>query len=224
MRMRKKKNLDTRMANCAHWLVEDPAAHRGAWSRAFAAMRADGRQDLPCRGEIGCGKGSFVVGMAQKHPDINFIAVEKVADVLMLAMEKAAAAGVDNVLFVRGDALQVCECFADGELSGLYLNFSDPWPKARHAKRRLTAPAFLEVYRRVLAPGASVEMKTDNDGLFEYSLESFGLCHYQLSQVDRDLHRNGPAPDNVMTEYENNFYCQGKNINWLVATPWKETL
>ena len=219
MRMRKKKNLDQRLSACVDLQVEDPLSLRGRWQESFGEVRADGKKDAPCFAEIGCGKGSFVVGMAEKYPRYNFIALEKVHDVIMLAMEKAKAAGVANVLFVLGDASELCEAFADGELAGIYLNFSDPWPKKRHAKRRLTAPSFLEAYRRILAPEGAVVMKTDNDGLFEYSLESFALCGYQLSEVDRDIHKNGPMAENVMTEYERNFHSQGKNINRLVARP-----
>ncbi len=219
MRMRKKKNLDQRLSACVDLQVEDPLSLRGRWQESFGAIREDQNSGAPCFAEIGCGKGSFAVGMAQKYPQYNFIAVEKVPDVIMLAMEKAKRAGVDNVRFVMGDAAELCQAFADGELAGIYLNFSDPWPKKRHAKRRLTAPSFLSSYRRILASGGAVVMKTDNDALFEYSLESFSLCGYALSEVDRDIHKNGPMADNVMTEYEQNFHSQGKNINRLVATP-----
>lgn len=223
VRMRKKKNLDQRLAACLDLQISDPLSLRGEWRNRFAQIRADGDASAPCFAEIGCGKGNFAVGMAQKYPQYNFIALEKVPDVIMLAMEKAKNAGVDNLLFVMGDAAELCEGFADGELDGLYLNFSDPWPKKRHAKRRLTAPSFLDSYRRILKQGGSIQMKTDNDALFEYSLESFALCGYELSQVDRDIHKDGPMADNVMTEYEHNFYSQGKNINRLVATPGQET-
>ncbi len=223
VRMRKKKNLDQRLAACSYLQTEEPLTLRGHWQAHFAQIRKDGKADAPCFAEIGCGKGSFAVGMAKKYPDRNFIALEKVPDVIMLAMEKAKAEQLDNLLFVLGDAAELCESFEDGELDGLYLNFSDPWPKKRHAKRRLTAPSFLASYERILKKGGAIEMKTDNDALFEYSLESFALCGYRLSEVDRDIHKNGPMADNVMTEYESNFYSQGKNIHRLVAVAGRET-
>jgi len=219
MRIRKKKNLDKRIAAVSSLLIAEPENNRGGWKKLFASVRADGRDDCPCKAEIGCGKGSFAVGMAQRYPEVNVIAVEKVADVIMLAMEKAQAAGVDNLVFILGDAFDVSNSFADGELDGIYLNFSDPWPKKRHTKRRLTAPGFLKLYERILSDDAVIEMKTDNDGLFDYSLESFEVCGYEVSQVNRDIHANGEMENNVMTEYERNFHSKGKNINRLVAKP-----
>ena len=221
MRMRKKKNLDQRLSACVDLQVEDPLSLRGRWQESFGEVRADGKKDAPCFAEIGCGKGSFAVGMAEKYPQYNFIALEKVPDVIMLAMEKAKAAGVTNVLFVLGDASELCEAFADGELAGIYLNFSDPWPKKRHAKRRLTAPSFLEAYRRILAPEGAIRMKTDNDGLFEFSLEEFAENGWSLERVTYDLHSEEWARDNIMTEYEKNFSSQGIKIKSLVARPPK---
>ena len=219
MRMRKKKNLDKRLDACVSLLTEAGEEKQGGWARFFASRRSDGRDGLPVRAEIGCGKGAFAVGMAQKFPDVNFVAVERVPDVIMLAMEKAKAAGVENLIFILGDASSVTGSFGDGELEKIYLNFSDPWPKKRHAKRRLTSPAFLALYERIMKPGGELVMKTDNDALFDYSLEQLALCGWSLSDSDRDIHADGECPDNVMTEYEANFASQGKNINRLIAVP-----
>lgn len=219
MRMRKKKHLDARLDACGSFLTEAGEDKQGSWSRFFASRRSDGRGDLPVCAEIGCGKGAFAAGMAQRFPDLNFVAVERVPDVIMLAAEKAKASGVENLIFVLGDASGVTGSFGDGELEKLFLNFSDPWPKKRHAKRRLTAPAFLALYERILKEGGELVMKTDNDALFDYSLEQLSLCGWRITDSNRDLHAAGACPDNVMTEYESNFVSQGKNINRLIAVP-----
>ncbi|MBQ9543552.1 MAG: tRNA (guanosine(46)-N7)-methyltransferase TrmB [Clostridia bacterium] len=221
--MRKKKHLDDRLEACSSLLTEAGEEKQGKWSDFFASRRSDGRGDLPVRAEIGCGKGAFAVGMAQKYPDVNFVAVERVPDVIMLATEKAKASGVENLIFILGDASGVTGSFGDGEIEKVYLNFSDPWPKKRHAKRRLTAPPFLALYERILKPGGELVMKTDNDGLFDFSLEQLDLCGWRLIGSERDLHAKAQREDDVMTEYESNFVSQGKNINRLVAVPPEKT-
>ena len=217
MRMRKKKNLDSRLEMVNELLIPADPALAGKWREFFAARRKDGRSDAVTEAEFGCGKGAFAVGMAQKHPEKNFVAVEKVPDVIVLALEKAKAAGVDNLIFILGDVGPLSECFAPGELSRIYLNFSDPWPKKRHAKRRLTAPSFLHIYSKLLADGGKLILKTDNDYLFDWSLEQLAMCGWTLFDCDRDIHAYGECPDNVMTEYEKNFYEKEKNINRLIA-------
>ena len=210
MRMRKKKNGAKRMELCADIHITDPAAQKGAW-RTLAGER------LLCA-EIGCGKGSFILEMAKRHPDRFFIGFEKIADVIVLAMEKVEEAGLDNVVFVCDDAEHVTDIFADGELDELYLNFSDPWPKKRHANRRLTYIGFLERYKIILKDGGKIFFKTDNRPLFDFSLEQFEAAHIALSDVTNDLHHSEYEKDNIHTEYENNFSAKGFSINRLVGT------
>lgn len=204
MRMRKKKNGAARLAACADIMIT---------SREDLAARPH-----PVHLEIGCGKGAFVIGMAKKHPEITFLAMEKVHDVLMLAAERVRAEGLTNVLFLLGDAAGLCEMFLPGDIDHIYLNFSDPWPKARHAKRRLTSPLFLANYRKLLGVGGKLAFKTDNEGLFAYSLETIPQCGFSLSDVTHDLHASPYMADNVVTEYERNFSEKGFKIHRLVAT------
>lgn len=204
MRMRKKKNGAERLAACGDYLLTD---------RAQLAQLSH-----PIHLEIGCGKGAFVIGMAKKHPEVQFIAMEKVHDVLMLAAERVVAEQLPNVLLFRGDAAALVDFFAPGDVDRIYLNFSDPWPKARHAKRRLTSPAFLAQYRRLLGVGGQVHFKTDNRPLFDYSLEQLAACGFTLSDVTYDLHNSVYMADNVVTEYEKNFSEKGFSINRVVAT------
>lgn len=210
MRMRKKKNGEARMAACAELKTENPESLKGKWDSL-----AKGR--TLCL-EIGCGKGTFVVNSALKNPDKFFIAIEVIPDVIMLAMEKAKAAQVDNVTFICFDAGKLEEIFEENELSEIYLNFSDPWPKKRHAKRRLTYISFLEIYKKILKPGGKIFFKTDNRPLFDFSLEQFELAGIPLSEVTNDLHRSPWEDGNIHTEYEDNFSAKGFTINRLVGT------
>jgi tRNA (guanine-N7-)-methyltransferase len=168
--------------------------------------------------EIGCGKGAFINGLSEKYPDKRLLAVELVPDVLMMAMEKAFAAGLTNVRFHNGDAKELCNLLPPHSVNTIYLNFSDPWPKKRNAKRRLTSPLFLEMYKGLLAPDAVIYFKTDNIGLFEYSLETFAECGYTLSNVCYDLHNDAVlSANNIQTEYEEKFSEKGFTINYLEA-------
>lgn len=209
MRMRKKKNLGPRMERVSALLAADPCARRGMWRTYLPSARE-------LRLEIGCGKGTFTVETARRHPDVLFVAVERVADALVMGMEKAQAEGVGNVIFVCGDASRLGEMFAPGEVDLLYINFPDPWPSKKHAKRRLTSASFLKSYRAVLKPGAELHFKTDNRPLFDYSLTQFPLAGYALSQVTNDLHADDPAV--VMTDFEARFAAEGVKINRCVAT------
>ena len=172
--------------------------------------------------ELGCGKGGFTVGTAAAEPEVLLIAVEKVPDAMVVAMEKARDAALRNVWFVDGDAALLPDMFADGEIDRLYINFCDPWPKSNQKKRRLTHGNFLKKYRQVLAEGGQIHFKTDNDKLFEWSLEEIPQFGFALSEVTRDLHADGPV--GVMTDYERKFYGEGKSINRCVATmvEWTE--
>ena len=208
MRMRKKKNLVPRMERCAAVHVEDGFSMGGRWRELM-----DGAAALHV--ELGCGKGRFTVETAREHPDTLFIAVERVADALVVAMERAVAADLRNVFFVVGDAAALPQMFAPGEVDRIYINFCDPWPPKRQAKRRLTHHNFLALYRQVLAEGGQIHFKTDNDSLFAFSLEEFPQAGFALSEVTRDLHADGPQ--GVMTDYEAKFYEEGVTINRCVA-------
>ena len=206
MRMRKKKNGEKRIEACSEYLVTEPIS---SFDELF-----EGGSEVHI--EIGCGKGNFVRGMAQKYPDVNFLAVEKVRDVCCLALEKAKAASEerarDNVRFYIGDANSLCEILPPHSVDCIYLNFSDPWPKKGHTKRRLTYRGFLEIYRKLLKENGVLKLKTDNVGLFDFSLEEFCAEGLELLMQTRDLHNSEYAEGNVMTEYEKNFSEKGMSI------------
>lgn len=208
MRMRKKKNGALRIAACSELLIENVEGLKDEPQFAFAEKR-------PLCIEIGCGKGNFACGISAAHHEANFIAMEKVPDVACLALEKAKARAEerpDNLRFIIGDAKNLSEWFPDSRADRIYLNFSDPWPKAGHAKRRLTYRGFLELYRRILKDGGELILKTDNVGLFDFSLEEFEAFGLELVWFTRDLHNSEYNEGNVMTEYEANFSSQGYPI------------
>ena len=215
MRMRKKKNLIPRMERCGAVLIRDPQAHRGHWRELF-------RPGCELRVELGCGKGRFTAETAREHPDVLFIALERVPDAMVIAMERVCAMGLDNVRFVSCDAALLPELFAPGEVDQIYINFCDPWPSKRHAKRRLTHTGFLKLYRKVLKERGESHFKTDNAPLFAFSVEEFPTAGFSLSEVTDDLHANGPR--GVMTDYEAKFYELGTPIHRCVATmeDWTE--
>ena len=209
MRMRKKPNLDVRMERCEELLIRDPAARKGRWREL--KPDADGLHL-----EIGCGKGRFTVETARLHPSTLFVAVERVADAMVIAMERARQLELRNVFFIDADAARLRDYFAPGEVDRIYLNFSDPWPSNRHAKRRLTHTDFLMRYRLVLREGGQIHFKTDNHDLYEWSLFQFPKAGYALSEVTRNLHEHGVQ--GVMTDYEEKFHNLGTPINRCVAT------
>lgn len=212
MRMRKKKHGAERIAACASLLIEDTSR--------LGTLKSDPTgifpKTRPIHMEIGCGKGSFAVGMAAHHPEWNFIAMERVADVACCALEKAKGAEADrpgdNLRFLIGNAEHLGEWVEPHSVSRIYLNFSDPWPKKGYAKRRLTHRRFLELYRGILVEGGELYLKTDNMGLFDFSLEEFEACGLNVTFSSRDFHKTPEAADNIMTEYEANFTAQGMPI------------
>lgn len=210
MRMRKKKNCAARIERCGDIRIIDPEQYKGSWSEVFG-------NDNPIHIEIGCGKGAFVTGMAQLHPDVNFIAIEKVEDVIVMAMEKAVNLGLSNVRFMDMDAERIEEFFEKGEIKRIYLNFSDPWKKNKQAKRRLTHKNFLDRYKNVLNAGDFIWFKTDNMKLFEFSLNSFAQEDFKMQNITLDLHNSG-FEGNVITEYEQRFLDLGQPIYRLEAT------
>ncbi len=213
MRMRRKKHGAERIDACKEILIPVPTQAEDV--PASLDPQAFFATERPIHLEIGCGKGDFAVGMAAKYPEYNWIAMERVPDVACLALEKAMAAKEtreDNLRFLIGDARNVAAWFPEGSVDCLYLNFSDPWPKKGYAKRRLTHAGFLELYRKVLKPHGMLKLKTDNEGLFDFSLEQFEACGLTVEWQTRDLHRSEKNADNVMTEYERNFSEKGQVI------------
>lgn len=208
MRMRKKKHGAERIEACSHLLIVPDEAFFADPESAFAVRR-------PLHLEIGCGKGSFAVGMSAMHPEINLIAMEKISDVACIALERAEAAReerCDNLRFIIGDAKNLTEYFPPHSLERIYLNFSDPWPKSGHAKRRLTHRGFLELYRGLLVEGGELRIKTDNEGLFEFTLEELEALGLEILWMTRDLHASEKMEGNVMTEYERSFSEKGQPI------------
>jgi len=167
--------------------------------------------------EVGCGKGAFAVENAKRNGNVGFIAMEVVKDVIIFAAEKAKAEEISNLRFVCGDADVIDKIFDPDSFDIIYINFCDPWPKKRHAKRRLTCRAFLEKFKPLLKDGGRIEFKTDNRDLFDFSLPEFDAAGFDVSDVTYDLHQSEYASDNIMTEYEKNFSEKGFKINRLVA-------
>lgn len=209
MRMRKKPNLIPRMERCARFLIREPSSYRGHWRQ----LKPDAKE---IRLEIGCGKGRFSAETAQRNPDVLYIALERVPDAMVIAMERSMEKGLDNIFFVDGDAAKLRDYFAPGEVDLLYINFCDPWPGLKHARRRLTHEQFLVLYRGILREGGQIHFKSDNRDLFEWSLFQFPKAGFILSEVTRDLH--GQGINGVMTDYEEKFYQMGTPINRCVGT------
>lgn len=190
--------------------LEDLSAHRGQWQQAFD-------QPAPLHVELGTGKGRFVTQMADVHQETNFIGIEVQLGVIYYAAQKAAALKLSNIRLLLFDISGLQDIFQPAEVDRFYLNFCDPWPKARHVKRRLTYRTFLAQYAALLKPGGQIHFKTDNRDLFDFSLEEMNACHWTLSEVSYDLHHS-EYTDNIMTEYEEKFSTRGQPIFRCVAT------
>ena len=213
--MRKKPNLQPRMERCTQVLVSTPETMKGRWRNTYPVYSA---LEL----EIGCGKGGFTAALAAQEPDTLLVAVERVPDALVVAMERVCAQDLKNVLFLNTDAKLLEEIFSPEEISRIYINFCDPWPKSRDAKHRLTAPGFLRSYARLLPLGGEICFKTDNRPLFDWSVSVLEDEKWQLSELTHDLHVNGPV--GIMTDYEAKFYAQGMKINHVVAVKAAKTV
>lgn len=212
MRLRRKPWIDTAILDYADFVTPlggDWTRFAGAWTETFG-------RTAPLHVEIGVGKGDFLTELAARNPNVNYVGLEAQQGVLYFAARKAAARELPNVRLLVFDAVHLTELFASGEVDRIYLNFSDPWPKARHAKRRLTSEVFLARYAAVLKEGGAIHFKTDNAGLFAYSLETMEREGWLLSHVTHDLHALA-EPDNIMTEYERKFSARGAKIGRLVA-------
>ncbi|HEQ1099166.1 TPA: tRNA (guanosine(46)-N7)-methyltransferase TrmB [Streptococcus pyogenes] len=204
MRVRKRKGAEEHLANNPHYVILNPEDAKGRWHDVFG-------NDRPIYIEVGSGKGGFITGMALKNPDINYIGIDIQLSVLSYALDKVLASEVPNVKLLRVDGSSLTNYFEDGEVDMMYLNFSDPWPKTKHEKRRLTYKDFLDTYKRILPEHGEIHFKTDNRGLFEYSLASFSQYGMTLRQIWLDLHASN-YEGNVMTEYEEKFSNKGQVI------------
>ena len=210
MRARKRKHGEERLQAASAVLCTDKET-------VFANAQSPFSVERPLHLEIGCGKGNFACGMTSLHHDVNFYAMERVSDVMVIAAEKAvesAETRPDNLRFIVGDARELPEWFAPHTFDCIYLNFSDPWPKKGYAKRRLTYRAFLEIYKNLLKEGGVLRLKTDNVGLFDFSMEEFAAMGVTLHKYTRDLHNSEWNEGNVLTEYEANFSSQGMPIHF----------
>lgn len=195
------------MERCAQVLIKNPEEYIGRWGSIINSEKVFL--------ELGCGKGKFTAETALTIPDTLLVAVERVPDAMIIGMERAVNEGIENVRFIDMDVAKIMDVFSKNEVDRIYINFCDPWPKKRNAKRRLTSPLFLQLYKKVLKPDGEIHFKTDNLPLFEYSLETFASCGFELSQVTNDLHKDGVC--GIMTDYEKKFYEQGLKINRCVA-------
>ena len=208
MRMRFKPYARPELLAC-DFHVHEPLTHAGHWHELYA------RPEQPLHLELGCGKGGFLRKNAEAYPDVNFIGIERQETVVAMAARRADEE-LPNLAFVWDNASNLSDLFEVGEFQRLYLNFSDPWPKKRTYKRRLTYRGFLQEYRRIMGENAEIFFKTDNRGLFEFSLNEFCADDWKLSNISLDLH-NSDYEGNIMTEYEEKFSSRGMPIYRLEA-------
>ena len=214
MRMRRKKHGAERLSACSHLLAERPPEEN-----KIEGSRRDFKREAPIYLEIGCGKGNFACGMAENHPEACFYALERVMDVMVLAAEKAVlrteGRREDNLRFILGDADTLPLWFKPGSVDKIFLNFSDPWPKEGYKKRRLTHRRYLEMYFTLLKPNGEIRFKTDNKGLFAFTLQELSEIGITPDIVNQDLHNSIYMKGNVMTEYEESFSSLGQPIYFL---------
>lgn len=210
MRLRNVKGAREALADSV-FTINEPEEYKGKWKELFG-------NNNPIHIEVGTGKGKFMIDIALQNPDINYIGIEKFSSVLIRAIEKQREAQLPNLYFIRMEAENIEDIFAEGEVDRIYLNFSDPWPKDRHAKRRLTSRQFFGRYDKVLNKDGRVEFKTDNRALFDFSVEEVKAAEWNLDAVTYDLHNDREMNvGNVMTEYEIKFSEEGNPIHKLIA-------
>jgi len=209
MRLRNVKGAQERILENPYTIQTDGTDgndYKGLWHEKVF------HNGYPIHIEIGMGKGQFITRLAKENPNINYIGIEKYSSVLVRALDKREELKTNNLIFVRMDAEEITSYFSEDEIAKIYLNFSDPWPKDRHAKRRLTSVNFLERYSKILQPEGLLQFKTDNRPLFDFSLGQLKEAGWIQEEATFDLHKNGPAPNNIMTEYEEKFYALGNPI------------
>lgn len=214
MRLRNIPGADEYIANC-EYVINDPTDYKGLWNKEIFS------NSNSIHIEIGMGKGQFITQMAANNPDINYLGIERYSSVLLRAATKFEKEPLDNLRFLCVDAKKLTDIFDKNEIDKIYLNFSDPWPKDRHAKRRLTSPIFLELYSEIIREDGLLEFKTDNTNLFDYSIMTINESSlWEMCNYTYDLH-NEPSMNkgNIMTEYEEKFSCQGNPIHKLIAKP-----
>ncbi len=220
MRFRKLKNLDTRRDNCSKlripYSIPDFDLRNIDNVRAYIDFSEYFENDAPLVLEIGCGKGQFATEYAKRNPDKNVVGIECVPGVLVIACEKAKEAEVENLRFLEMRAEYLPVFIKEKSVSEIFLNFSTPFPKARHEKHRLTSPEFLSIYKKILVPGGVITQKTDSLDFFEYSIESFKNNGFEVTSIIRDLHNSG-FEGNIVTEYEQKFAQQGLPLYRLEA-------
>ncbi|MBT2754406.1 tRNA (guanosine(46)-N7)-methyltransferase TrmB [Mesobacillus foraminis] len=204
MRLRNKPWAKDKLSDNPQYVVHEPEQYRGRWNELF-------KQNQHLHIEIGTGKGRFITEMAKANPEINYIGIELQESVIVSALDRVIEAGVNNCKLMNVNAAELGKYFARGDVDRVYLNFSDPWPKTRHEKRRLTYKSFLSIYEEILVPNGEIHFKTDNQGLFEYSLTSFSAYGLLLKYVSLDLHQSD-FEGNIMTEYEEKFSSRGNRI------------
>lgn len=213
MRRRNIKNATEKLNKFDEIMIFNPKDYKGNMSSLFPNKQ-------PIHLEIGMGKGKFIIGLAKKNPDINYIGFEKYDSVILQAATKAEEEHLSNLKMMSADATNLLDYFEVGEIDKIYLNFSDPWPKSRHAKRRLTSPSFLKLYEVVTKNPTEIEFKTDNRKLFEYSLITFHECGYKFEELSLDLHKDAEIENFsiVTTEYEDKFSRMGNPIYYIKVT------
>jgi len=204
LRVRKKPGAYEELLTYDQYFIENPEMNKGKWSTVFG-------NDHPIYAEFGGGKGGFIIEMADRNPDINFIMVDLITEVMLKAVEKASEKKRPNLRMIRINIAFLDQFFDKDELDRIYLNFSDPWPKKKHYKRRLTYRAFLELYKKVLKDDGWIHFKTDNRTLFEFSLNEFAAIDMKMQEISLDLHSKERLW-NVMTEYEQKFSAKGMPI------------
>ena len=209
MRMRRKPRLASRIEKCAHLLIANPETLCGRWLEEFNYNKL--------HIEIGCGKGNFSVNTTKNEPDTLLVGLERISNVIVIALERTEQAKLQNVRYINKPADYLPNYFGEGEVSRIYINFCDPWPANRHSKRRLTGPRFLELYRQVLRRSGDLHFKTDNLPLFEFSLREFTRNGFLLVDTFRDLHGAGPV--GIMTDYELKFHNMGMPICKCIIKP-----
>ena len=220
MRMHRKSHLDERLSACGALLTVADLSDKNMKTAAgqkeelnFAGIFGNNN---PVRLEIGCGKGKFICELAARLPDINFIAVEKISNVLIEAVERAKDEGLKNVHFINSAAEVLPRYLKEGSIDVIYLNFSNPLPKLGYAKQRLTHPRFLNEYKLFLKQGGKIVQKTDDGDFYKFSLESYIECGYEILEKCEDLHAQND-PENIVTEHEKKFVNMGKNIYRIIA-------